>query len=130
MARQSCRLGRLLVLLAFVALAAIALAPRGMLHVTAASQVEQRAVDVDPSPSYSATVDDTSALPGIRNLVAREEQDASDVTLRVLLAVVPDQEGPAGDDRPHHGEPPSEDAQAPAAPRSLPWGERAPPVSI
>lgn len=80
---RRCRRGRLLAVPAVLAIAAIALVPRGLVRAAAASQlsaVSPSAEGLGPAPEPSAD------LPGVRTLIAREEQDSAHVVIRVVTS--------------------------------------------
>lgn len=122
---RRCRRGRLLAVLAVLAIAAIALVPRGLVRAAAASQLSAvfpSAEGLGPAPEPSAD------LPGVRALIAREEQDAEHVVIRLVTSSPADEAAAAGaatwrlpDDEP---------STLVCADPPLACGSRAPPRSI
>ncbi|HEU5084209.1 MAG TPA: hypothetical protein VFU14_12770 [Acidimicrobiales bacterium] len=88
---RTCPRGRLLVVLAVLAVAAIALVPRGLVRATAAAQLAERDRVSAPEPGIAGTPEADPDLPGVRALIAREEQDAAHLVIRLVTS------SPAGD---------------------------------
>ena len=76
-------LAQVSVVLAIVALASIALAPRGMLRAAEAADLDAPVAASIGSPALAAPVDAVE-LPGVRALVSREEQDPQEALLEAL----------------------------------------------
>ena len=121
-------LAQVSVVLAIVAMASIALAPRGMLRAAVAADLDAPTASSIGSPALDAPADAVE-LPGVRALVSREEQDPQEALLEALttgpvpgaaLALVPSlSRAVDATDPPHPG-------RTPAAAN----GDRAPPSSI
>lgn len=108
---RSCPRGRSLVVLAVLAVAAIALVPRGLVRATAAAQLTERSAVSAAEPAIGGALDADPDLPGVRALIAREEQDAAHLVIRLVTSS------------------PVDDVAAVAAPtRRLPDEERPAPV--
>jgi len=131
-----CPRGRLLVVLAVAAVAAIALVPRGLVRATAASQlpevseVSELSAVSDIADSVDQTPEDDLPLPGVRAVVAREEQDAAYLVIRLVTSSPMDDvtavlDGAPTWRLPDEGHPPPVCADPPRA-----CGPRAPPRSI
>lgn len=121
-------LAQVSVVLAIVALASIALAPRGMLRAAEAADLDAPTVSSIGSPAFAATADAVE-LPGVRALVSREEQDPHEALLEALTT------GPVpGSDLAAAPSPSRavDSADPPAPARTTPSanGDRAPPSSI
>lgn len=78
-------LGQVSVVLAIVALASVALAPRGMLRAAVADDLDLGLATAEVDGAGSIDHEHSSVLlPGVRALVSREEQDAHQALLDAL----------------------------------------------
>lgn len=127
---RTCPRGRVLVVLAVLAVAAIALVPRGLVRATAAAQIAELDRVSAPEPGIAGTPDPDPDLPGVRALIAREEQDAAHLVMRLLTSSPADDVTAAAEGAPTWRLP-DEEPPAPSCDETpLACGSRAPPRSI
>ena len=122
-------LAQVFVVLAIVALASVALAPRGMLRAAVADDLDlgQATAEVD-GPGTIDHEESSVLLPGVRPLISREEQDAHQALLDAL-ATPPAPAVTAAAPTPEPAVEPSVAAPPLPAPPAE-HGDRAPPSSI
>lgn len=124
---RTCSRGRVLVVLAVLAVAAIALVPRGLVRAAAASQLPELPAAPD---GVGPPLDADANLPGVRALIAREEQDAAHLVIRLVTSSPADDAVAAVEGAPSWPLP-ADELTPPVCPDPpLACGSRAPPRSI